>query len=254
MRDGIRRPYVPWTASLRSELIHATVRQRSEISETVVANGARYHGDLTKAVTHLIAAGPRGKKYEYAAQWGIKIVALEWLKDSLERGMILDETLYHPMMPAEKRGKGAVNKRREASPSLAKRPREDDDSSEPVAPGRRKLRRTTSSKLESQNDDLWADIGSADAAPGGQTRPHEHEDEAPVEPRDGTSFARPYPTPKSDDIRPESRGQQADAGSRENGALPETTRGVFSRLNLYIHGFDTRKVGWHTFEVRLIIC
>ncbi|KAI9671341.1 MAG: hypothetical protein M1831_004250 [Alyxoria varia] len=137
------------------------LKERNDIAEAVEANGARYHGDLTKQVTHLIAAAPRGKKYEYAGQWGVKIIAIEWLRDSLKRGMVLDETLYSPTTPAEERGRRAISEYRPQA-ALRKRSRDGESQTEAGDGGRRKLRRTTSSKLQSQNGELWADIGQGE--------------------------------------------------------------------------------------------
>ena len=137
------------------------MKERNDIAEAVEANGARYHGDLTKQVTHLIAASPKGKKYEYAGQWGVKIIAIEWLRDTIERGMVLDETLYSPITPIEERGRGAVSQRRPQAASR-KRSRDGESQAEAGNGGRRKLRRTTSSKLQSQSGELWADIGTAE--------------------------------------------------------------------------------------------
>ena len=70
-------------------------------------NGAHYEGNLTKSVTHLIAARTFGAKYDRARQWGIKIVSRKWFDDSIERGMVLEESLYDPILPLEEQGKGA---------------------------------------------------------------------------------------------------------------------------------------------------
>lgn len=131
--------------------------QRRSIQETVDANGAEYHGDLTKSVTHLIAATPSGKKYEHALNWRMKIVSLEWLEQSLDRGMALDESLYNPTMPVEERGQGAWDRRQPMSPAMGKRTR-DAEPSQALNPFRRKLRRSASTKLGSQSDALWAGI------------------------------------------------------------------------------------------------
>lgn len=133
--------------------------QRRYMQETVDSNGAEYHGDLTKSVTHLIAATPSGKKYDHALNWDMKIVSLEWLEQSIERGMILDESLFHPTMPMEARGQGAWD-RRSATPLHAKRAR-DADQSQALNPFRRKLRRSASTKFGSQSDALWAGITAA---------------------------------------------------------------------------------------------
>ncbi|KAI4696200.1 uncharacterized protein J4E88_000372 [Alternaria novae-zelandiae] len=131
--------------------------QRKTIQESVDANGAEYHGDLTKSVTHLIAAAPSGKKYEHALNWRMKIVSLEWLEQSLERGMVLDEALYNPTMPVEERGQGAWDRKLPASPAIGKRTR-DAEPSQALNPFRRKLRRSASTKVGSQSDAFWAGI------------------------------------------------------------------------------------------------
>jgi hypothetical protein len=134
--------------------------QRRYIQETAEKNGAKYHGDLTKLVTHLIAANPTGKKYEHAVNWRMKVVSLEWFEQSLERGMTLDEEFYNPTMPIEERGKGAWDRRRSMSPILGKRTRGPAEAPL-VHPLKRKLRRSASSKLGSQSEALWAGITAA---------------------------------------------------------------------------------------------
>lgn len=131
-----------------------TVRQ--EISDLVQANGGIYTGDLTKRVTHLIAYKPEGRKYQAAKNWGIQTVSIEWVRDSVERGMILDEKCYDPVLSKEERGMGAWNKQAGVrAVSLGKRLRENTAAQED---GKKKLRRTTSMKLNSQRDNLWGDI------------------------------------------------------------------------------------------------
>ena len=101
--------------------------QRNYISDTVKELGAEYHGDLTRHITHLIAAAPQGAKYTHAKQWGINIVSLKWFEDSLQRGMALDENSYDPAMSIEMQGVGAFRQER-AKPrvSLGKRERDGD--------------------------------------------------------------------------------------------------------------------------------
>jgi DNA replication regulator DPB11 len=127
---------------------------RAQLQENVIKHGGEYTGDLTKDVTHLIASKPEGKKYEYGMQWQKKVVSLKWYKDTLERGMQLEETLYHPTVPMEMQGAGAWNRKTQRSPSTAKRTRDDTTISEPA----RKLRRTASAKLGSQTQNMWTDI------------------------------------------------------------------------------------------------
>ena len=127
---------------------------RKWLEDSIVENGGQYQGNLTKDCTHLIAKVPSGAKYTHAGNWGIKIVAVEWLEQSLERGMTLDETCYNLAIPASERGKNAWARRTVSTTSLGKRSREDD-----VGPqNTRKLRRTASARLSSQNFGLWTDI------------------------------------------------------------------------------------------------
>ncbi|ORY63448.1 uncharacterized protein BCR38DRAFT_436874 [Pseudomassariella vexata] len=130
--------------------------QRQSIEDTVRANGGNYTGDLSKAVSHLIVYQPEGKKYKAAKNWGIPTVCIEWLQDSVERGMILDEKCYDPALPKGERGKGAWMPKEAKRILSGKRPRE----GPPAAPddGRRKLRKTASMKLDKQSANLWDDI------------------------------------------------------------------------------------------------
>lgn len=132
---------------------------RAQLQKNVLENGGEYTGDLTKDVTHLIAAVPEGKKYEYGTQWQKKTVSLKWYQDTLERGMQLDESRYHPTTPPNEQGVGAWIRKPGNAILASKRPRE-----EPSVPmPSRKLRRTASAKFGSQNQSMWTDIvgGSA---------------------------------------------------------------------------------------------
>ncbi|KAE9372332.1 hypothetical protein N431DRAFT_483146 [Stipitochalara longipes BDJ] len=133
--------------------------ERLQVAELVKKNGAVYEGDLTKQITHLISYRTEGAKYKAAKSWGLRIVSPEWLHDSLERGMILDEKLYDPALPEEERGKDAWDRTKPKRTSLGKRSR--DDSTTILEGGKRKLRRTASTKLSTQNDGLWGDIVGA---------------------------------------------------------------------------------------------
>ncbi|KAI2602547.1 hypothetical protein GGR54DRAFT_494802 [Hypoxylon sp. NC1633] len=131
---------------------------RAMIESKVKTNGGDYMGDLSRRVTHLIVCKPEGKKYIAARRWGIRTVSVEWLHDSVERGMILNEECYDPTFPAEERGKGAwIRRDLKQGGFLGKRQR-DGATVPPADEGRRKLRKTASMKLTSQKDDLWGDI------------------------------------------------------------------------------------------------
>ena len=127
---------------------------RKELEDAINNNSGDYRGNLTKDVTHLVAKEASGQKYNFALQWGITTVAVEWLEQSLERGMILDETLYQLSVPPGDRGRNAWIRRSNSNTSLGKRTRED----EVVPPNARKLRRTASARLSSQNVGLWSEL------------------------------------------------------------------------------------------------
>lgn len=125
---------------------------RSYICNTASACGAEFRKDLTKSVTHLVSRNAEGEKYKFATQWNIKVVTIKWFNDSIERGMVLEETLYHPLLPPEQQGAGAWNR---SIPAI----REKTSSAEnPSNPRPRKLRRIASVKLEHQNEGIWGDI------------------------------------------------------------------------------------------------
>ena len=101
-----------------------------------------------------MAKEPSGNKYNYAGQWNIKTVSVEWMQHSLERGMILEEGYYSLLLQASERGNGAWLRRVPSITSLGKRPRE----GELVRTNSRKLRRTASARLSSENTGIWSNI------------------------------------------------------------------------------------------------
>ncbi|KAK7756221.1 protein kinase activating protein dpb11 [Diatrype stigma] len=129
---------------------------RTLIEDKVRANGGEYVGDLSRNVTHLITHKPEGKKYMAALRWDIRAVSIEWLNDSVERGMILNESCYDPTLPQEERGVGAWTKKEVRRDTTGKRLR--DDAASAGTQNRRKLRKTASMKFNSQNEGLWGDI------------------------------------------------------------------------------------------------
>ena len=220
------------------------LEERGNIQAAVGANGATYHGDLTKAVSHLVAASPTGKKYEYAGQWGIKIVTIEWLWQSLQRGMILEETLYSPTIPAELRGRGAT-KILERQASLGKR-KVSDGPSRPAGPeGKRKLRRTLSSKLESQNSGIWEDMGSADI---NETKPSAEWDEAGAK-KDVVNNEGALSEIKS--VNHQGQPAAAPIDQHQNSNMESENSGIFQSRVFLIHAFDRRKVCDDTSEMTM---
>ncbi|KAH3371631.1 hypothetical protein KXW99_009354 [Aspergillus fumigatus] len=128
---------------------------RNYIQDTAIAHGADFRKDLTKSVTHLIARNTEGQKYKFATQWNIKVVTMKWFTDSIERGMVLEETLYHPLLPQEQQGVGAWNR---TAPPAKEKAADAENSSNPRP---RKLRRIASTKLVDQNEGIWSAIVGA---------------------------------------------------------------------------------------------
>lgn len=131
-------------------------------------NGAAYHPDLTRRVTHLVSPDTQGKKYHFAKKWKITVVGPEWVYDSLDRGMVLEERFYDPRLPVESRGEGA----KPEPPAAPVAPVNVVDNSSsatvvgdvqpPVAPEgsltKRRLRASAEGKFGSQSNDLWSSI------------------------------------------------------------------------------------------------
>ncbi|KZF26720.1 hypothetical protein L228DRAFT_279888 [Xylona heveae TC161] len=223
------------------------LEERQALIDAIINNGAAYHGDLTKAVTHLIAYTPEGKKYQYATEWGLRVVAREWLSDSLERGMRLDENLYHPLIPEAARGEGAWV-REPKSPFNAKKRVRRDAGEMALEPGRRKLRRTASTKLGSQNEGIWNDIVGA-AAPVKEVVKNEWEEDDPSPLPDGRTLSFGRASFRSDAVDPEppktiaSRSFPTISGGQgEQVQSPGgTDSGMLHGLRFCIHGFNQRK-------------
>lgn len=127
-----------------------------EIAEKIQVNGGLHRADLTRSCTHLIVKKPEGKKFSAARSWKVATVTLDWLEQSIERGLILDEEKFDPLLSPEEQGVGAWNKKDAEAMRQKKRSRS------MIAPGQedgaRKLRKTASMKLNSQHTHLWGDI------------------------------------------------------------------------------------------------
>ncbi|KAI1373061.1 hypothetical protein F4677DRAFT_236402 [Hypoxylon crocopeplum] len=203
---------------------------RVMIEEKVRANGGDYVGDLSRRVTHLIVCKPEGKKYVAARKWQIRTVSIEWLHDSVKRGMILNEECYDPTLPVEERGKGAWIKRDpRRGGSLGKRSR-DGATAPPADDGRRKLRKTASMKLMSQRDNVWGDIlvnqSSLDLTHATTTAVAPDERPASVPPLEMADLAAP--TVGNQQVADPSHAQQIQGG-------------VFSSCRFYVHDFPRHK-------------
>ena len=204
---------------------------RMQLAENITANGGDYRGDLTKTVTHLIAADAAGKKYQYAEQWGLKIVALDWYRDSLQRGLTLDHEPYHIRLKGtEAFGRGAWNREAKVQVLAAKRAREDDAVDGPP----RKLRRSASQRYGSQSQQLWDDIyGSREAGDKEQAlRPTKSMSNVRVRPV--VLEAKSFTTDTSDG--------RTDSISKQHGREQALRQGIFSNAVFTISGFHDRKI------------
>ena len=193
---------------------------REHLCSAVVRHGGYYQGDLTRDITHLIAKFPSGKKYEYAMQWGLKVVGDKWLQDSVKRRMILDEALYHPSLPEDQQGIGAfVPLKPQAQP--IKQVVEEDIAGRP-----RKLRRTASAKLGSQSESLWGDIVN------------DREDR-----EKGEELPRPVVVEPRSFITNRAEGDGQVSVSKPSVDSRQVPAGLFAGLGFVLHGFSSRQVG-----------
>ena len=212
---------------------------RKQLEDSINDNGGDYRGNLTKDVTHLVAKEALGQKYEFAAQWGITIVAVEWLEHSLERGMILDETQYHLSIPPVERGRNAWIRRSESATSLGKRTRGD----EIVSQNARKLRRTASARLSSQNVGLWSELV---AAPIKIEKPDAWDEQ----PREAKTVLVPMKskaeemvfTPTAVDAHQTLKRSLSEANLGSFLGRPFAKEGLFHGRIVLLRGFDKRKV------------
>ncbi|KAF2238856.1 hypothetical protein EV356DRAFT_528752 [Viridothelium virens] len=219
-------------------------KERHSISERVTLHGAHYEGNLSKNVTHLIAVRTHGPKYDRAQQWGIKIVSCKWFDDSIERGMVLEENLYNPGLPIEKQGEGAWIRTKAGFNSIGKRDRSSDWASEDPNTAKRKLRRTASAKLSSQNANMWGQISGPEHSsrtvkeescwqqrehfdPGGHGR-------SPLEQTTGNSPPKAKHQNANEKMAP---GMSGDRNTLKNGQ----PQGLFQGKDVCIFGFDSQK-------------
>ncbi|KAF2204130.1 hypothetical protein GQ43DRAFT_410089 [Delitschia confertaspora ATCC 74209] len=215
--------------------------RRLEMQKTIIENGATYSGDLTKDITHLIAAVPEGAKYQHAKSWNIPTVSEEWLQDSVKRGMALMAEKYHPLIPREERGIGAWEHRQSISPGLGKRTR-DAGGPSPIDPNanRRKLRRSASTKMGSQSQSFWADITA-----GGLEKKKEEVDEW----TEGDTTVAEFPAETSAQLSTTTVPVLDESSDSEEDLFPLRTLakqvqkqdGIFEGRIVLLHGFDTAK-------------
>jgi DNA replication regulator DPB11 len=119
-----------------------TVEFRSQLECYITEYGDDYQRKLTKNVTLLIAKSPKGRKYEHAQLWHVRVVSILWVSDCVKRGMVLEESLYDPARSLEEQIKAVLGQEAKANVQLGKRLRDGDPHQEP-----RKCRKQ-SSQLE----------------------------------------------------------------------------------------------------------
>lgn len=193
--------------------------QRDKIAEMITQNGGRYTGDLTRRCSHLIVNKPEGKKFTAAKSWGVHTVTLDWLEQSVARGMILEETKFDPLLPPEEQGAGAWVKKDLKRSSLGKRARSAVLNGGPDE-GARKLRKTASMKLSSQRNDLWGDILGRSAS-----REYSFAHENPP----GAPAPTPAPAPTS------------EVPTQPGYSLAQEDQGVFANCVFVVHGFPQQR-------------
>lgn len=203
---------------------------RQEIIDKIKSHGGSYTGDLSRQVSHLIVYRPEGKKYLAARNWGLHIVGLKWVYDCVERGMILDEKAYDPLLSEEEVGYGAWNRKASANRriSLGKRQREAAKQEQ----GRRKLRKTASMKLNSQRDNMWGEIlGQPSVDP-----PASHHAEEPTQPLPSDSVLRSNASiSRVSESVDTSRSRSPFVGAGNKGD------NIFASCCLYAFGFPPRQ-------------
>ena len=207
--------------------------ERNYIENAVKENGALYSGDLTRDITHLIVAKPEGAKYKAAKDWGgVRTVSVKWFHDCLKRGMVLEAGFYDPTTVVEEQGIGAFRVEPKVRTSLGKREREEETPTIAALNhgGKRKLRRTTSRKLEGHSQDMWQNISVRDSI----LPPPEHGDQwdAANEESQATLGRDVQPAENERPCVP------ADEGAHDRPARPE---GLFVGWHIYIDGFEKER-------------
>jgi DNA replication regulator DPB11 len=205
------------------------------MQKTTEENGAEYRKDLTKTVSHLIARDASGEKYKFATQWNIKVVSVKWFTDSIERGMILDEQKYHPLISPAEQGVGAWNR----SMPAPKEPSQKSTSTKenPGNPRPRKLRRTASTKLVDQNESIWGDIvgtGFANETSKNDTTPKRQRPDA------SRPTIQAYKSFASETTF--SASPQPQQPVPEPASAPVKDNGFLHATYFYIHGFSSKQV------------
>jgi len=227
-----------------TELILA-VAQREDLNARIQNHGAEFHCDLTRdVVTHLIVKTPEGRKYDHALKWGnVHIVSPKWLFDTLERGMVLNEALYNPVLPAAQQGVGAWKRQPAEVVALGKRQREECSTDTSAAAGKRKIRRMLSAKLESQQENLWADIADAASNKAADELQQEYGQ------NDHPNYQKTQLDLRRQDVKATQETKHAGGQANNLQEIRECTlnsrhrrTGIFKGAIVCCHGFEEKKV------------
>ena len=153
------------------------------------------------------------------------MVAEEWLVDSVERGMTLDETLYDPRLEFTKRGLNAWNRNHPKKKFIiGKRTRQEEQDDQG---GRRKIRRTLSTKLSGAHDAIWADIKSRPVDKQARNE-WQHDSQAAEQDKLNTDGPRP--------------NNGLNDKDKALTITSKASKGLFSGLTIFVHGFSDSKV------------
>ncbi|KAJ5279640.1 hypothetical protein N7478_005012 [Penicillium angulare] len=210
---------------------------RTKMNDIAMENGAEFRRDLTKSVTHLVARYAEGEKYKFATQWGIKVVSEKWFYDCVERGMTLNEEKYHPSLPLDEQGVGAWD--RLAPRGYGEKAKQRQASGDPSSDNRprKKLRRTASTKLVGQNENIWGDIigaGFMNAETTDSNKKEEDEMDSPP-PRTVIQAAKSFAS--------ESVFGETMEKSQPQELAPKIPEGFLGGFYFYLHGFSTKQMG-----------
>ncbi|KAM0722141.1 hypothetical protein Q7P37_001582 [Cladosporium fusiforme] len=204
---------------------------RDRISGMIEHEGAEYHGDLTKQVTHLLVANTGSAKYKAAKEWGLHTVSMKWLEDSMQRKMALDPIYYDPTMYEQDQGNGAYRKEAVPRTSLGKRLRNEGPSTSGANEnGKRKLRRHASKRLVDHSQEMWQDISAVETsivAPSETDQWTAGDEDSQL--ALGRSFSRPQ-------VR-----KSLDAAQSPAVTLPPQPDGLFSGWRIVMQGFEKEK-------------
>ncbi len=174
----------------------------------------------------------------------MKIVSIEWLEQSIERGMALDETLYNPTMRIEERGQGAWDRMHMPSLAHGKRSRAALES-QSANTFRRKLRRSASTKVGSQSEALWAGITAASRGrQNTEDEDHWTDDVPAIREASHLNIHKNSNEPVLVAQRdaPVDLDARYHADRRASPPKVNSHHGIFGNRLMFLHGFDKEKV------------